>query len=186
MSNERSFKHPIPESYWVEPGRFLAGEYPGRFDAEQTRRRLDALIEAGIDTFIDLTRENENIPYEGILIEQSHVYGVKSHYHRFAIGDFGLPTPKLMETILDKIDESLSAGRKVYVHCWGGIGRTGTTIGCYLVRRGLDGDEALRQLAKWWREVPKSRIHPRSPETSEQAAFVRSWTMHEAPGKGNL
>ena len=27
-------------------------------------------------------------------------------------------------------------GRKVYVHCWGGVGRTGTVVGCYLVRQG--------------------------------------------------
>ena len=179
----RDSNHPIPESYWVEPGRFLAGEYPGRYDAEQTRRRLDALIEAGVDTFIDLTRENENIPYESILYEQSQAYEMEPQYHRFAIGDFGLPSPELMRTILDKIDDSLAAGRKVYVHCWGGIGRTGTTVGCYLVRHGLDGNEALSQLAEWWRDVPKSRIHPHSPETTEQAAFVCNWARHEQPKK---
>lgn len=184
-NKDQSSKRPITEAYWVEPGRFLAGEYPGRFDTEQTRRRLDALIEAGFDTFIDLTRESENIPYKSILFEQSQAHGIEPRYHRFAIGDFGLPTPELMRTILDKIDESLAAGRSVYVHCWGGIGRTGTTVGCYLVRRGRDGEQALRQLAEWWREVPKSRIHPRSPETSEQAAFIRSWAMHEVRGKGN-
>lgn len=186
MSNDESLKRPIPESYWVEPGRFLAGEYPGHFDAERSRRRLDALIEAGFDTFIDLTRENENIPYKDILFEQSQAYGLETHYQRFAIGDFGLPSPELMRRILDKIDESLGAGRRVYVHCWGGIGRTGTTVGCYLVRRGLGGEEALRRLAGWWQEVPKSRIHPRSPETSEQAAFVRSWAVHDSPGNKSL
>lgn len=176
MSNSQL---PIPESYWVEPGRFLAGEYPGRYDAEQTRRRLDALIEAGIDTFIDLTKEDENIPYENMLKEQSQIYDRDARYYRFPIGDFGLPTPELMKTILDKIDQSLQAGGRVYVHCWGGIGRTGTTVGCYLVRRGLSGEEALRQLARWWREVPKSRIHIHSPETLEQRVFVRDWSRHE-------
>jgi hypothetical protein len=175
---------PIPESYWVEPGRFLAGEYPGHFDAAQARRRLDALIEAGFDTFIDLTREHETTPYSRLLKETSQLHGLEVQHHRFSIGDFGLPTPKLMRSILDKIDESLSAGRKVYVHCWGGIGRTGTTVGCYLVRRGLGGGEALRQLAKWWHEVPKSRIHPHSPETLEQAAFIRDWAGYENPTKG--
>ena len=180
----RDSNRPIPESYWVEPGRLLAGEYPGRYDSEQTRKRLDALIGAGFDTFIDLTRENENVPYESILHEQSQLYGKETQYYRFAIGDFGLPTPELMQTILDKIDNSLAAGRKVYVHCWGGIGRTGTTVGCYLVRRGLDGNKALSQLAEWWQDVPKSRLHPRTPETTEQAAFVRSWARHEQPKTG--
>jgi predicted protein tyrosine phosphatase len=173
---------PLRESYWVEPGRFLAGEYPGHYDPEQARKRLDALIEAGFDTFIDLTKENENTPYSKILAEQAQEYGVQVEHQRFPIGDFGLPTPRQMKVILDTIDQHLAAGRTIYLHCWGGIGRTGTTVGCYLVRRGLDGEEALRRLARWWREVPKSRIHPHSPETLEQTAFVRHWAGHEDPG----
>lgn len=175
---------PLPESYWVEPGSFLAGEYPGRFDDEQTRRRIDALIEAGFDTFIDLTKEGETTPYDRILKEQSQAYDRDIRHYRFAIGDFGLPTPGQMKAILDTIDKSLEAGCKVYIHCWGGIGRTGTTVGCYLVRKGLSGPEALRQLAEWWRGVPKSRIHPHSPETLEQFDFIRSWEQHENPVRG--
>jgi len=177
--NER----PLSESYWVEEGCFLAGEYPGQYNAEQTRRRLDALLEAGFNTFIDLTKPNENVSYLKILEEQSDAYGAEIEYQRFAIGDFGLPTPELMKSILDKIQESLQAGRKVYLHCWGGIGRTGTVVGCYLVRRGLNGEQALAQLAAWWREVPKSHIHPRSPETLEQVGFIRNWEKHEKSPK---
>ena len=172
---------PLPESYWVEPGRLLAGEYPGHYNLEQARRRIDALVEAGFDTFIDLTKQGEVYPYADILNEQAHTYHLDVQYHRFPIGDFGLPSTDQMKTILDRIDASLSAGRRVYLHCWGGIGRTGTTVGCYLVRRGLSGTEALRRLAVWWQEVPKSRIHPHSPETPEQAAFVRDWAAHEFP-----
>ena len=172
-------KRPIAESYWVEPGQFLAGEYPGHFDSEQARRRLDALIEAGFDTFIDLTKQGEVYPYAKFLGKQAQVYRVNAQYYRFPIGDFGLPSAAQMKAILDQIDESLDSARKVYLHCWGGIGRTGTTVGCYLVRRGLDGEGALRQLAEWWQEVPKSRIHPRSPETREQVDFVLDWARYE-------
>lgn len=170
---------PIPESYWVEEGRLLAGEYPGHFEVEKSRQRIDALIQAGFNTFIDLTKPNETTPYLRLLHDEAQLYEAEIEYHRFAIGDFGLPTPELMHTILDQIDQSLQAGRKVYLHCWGGIGRTGTTVGCYLVRRGLNGDEALRQLSAWWKEVPKSSIHPHSPETREQADFIRNWGKYE-------
>jgi hypothetical protein len=170
---------PITESYWVEPDRLLAGEYPGKFDGELTRKRIDALIEAGFNTFIDLTRPNETIPYYRILHDQAKLYMMRVKYHSFPIGDFGLPTPELMTTILNTIDEALESGRKVYVHCWGGIGRTGTTIGCYLVRRGKTGEEALRQLAEWWHTVPKSHIHTHSPETPQQAEFIRNWANYE-------
>lgn len=168
-------KRPIAESYWVQPGCFLAGEYPGQYDQEYSRKRIDALIEAGFDTIIDLTKPNETTPYLRVLQEQCNAYGVDVRHYRFPIGDFGLPTPELMEAILDKIDESLNAGRKVYLHCWGGIGRTGTTVGCYLVRHGMSGEKALDQLTTWWRGVPKSRIHPQSPETYEQVEFIRNW-----------
>ncbi len=170
---------PIAEAYWVAPGRFLAGEHPAKFDEVMTRKRIDALIEAGFDTFIDLTHANETFPYTAILLEEAYVYDVEAAHHRFPIGDFGLPTPKMMNAILDKIEESLQAGRKIYLHCWGGIGRTGTTVGCYLVRQGKTAEEALEQLSAWWREVPKSHYHPHSPETGEQVNFIRTWAEHD-------
>jgi protein-tyrosine phosphatase len=171
---------PISESYWVEPNRLLAGEYPAQYDPEATRRRIAAFLQAGFTTFIDLTKPNETVAYDRILSEEAGLYQVQVSHQRFAIGDFGLPTPELMTRILDTLDAELAAGRKVYLHCWGGIGRTGTTVGCYLVRRGRSGTEALKQLAEWWRSVPKSRIHIHSPETREQAEFVRDWAQHEA------
>lgn len=175
VTNMKSIQRPIPESYWVEQDRFLAGEYPGHFDGEHARKRLDALIEAGFDTIIDLTRPNETTPYLKILEEECQSYGIDVQHHRFPIGDFGLPTPELMESILDLIDTALRAGRRVYLHCWGGIGRTGTAVGCYLVRHGMSGDQALRQLSQWWKGVPKSRIHLQSPETDEQVEYIRTW-----------
>lgn len=170
---------PILESYWVVPGRLLAGEYPAQFDEEVTRKRLDALIEAGFDLFIDLTKPNETWPYHRTLREEANVYGVEVTPLAFPIGDFGLPGPEQMNSILDAIDEGLQAGRKIYLHCLGGIGRTGTTVGCYLVRQGKSGADALDQLSAWWKSVPKSRYHPRSPETARQANFILTWAQHD-------
>ena len=170
---------PLLESYWVLPDRLLAGEYPGEPDAERTRKRIDALIEAGFDLFIDLTISNETWPYLNILREEAKLYEVEAVHLRFPIGDFGLPAAEQMNSILDSIDQNLQARRKIYLHCWGGIGRTGTTVGCYLVRQGKSAEEALEQLAAWWRDVPKSQIHPRSPETQEQVNFIHSWAQQD-------
>jgi protein tyrosine/serine phosphatase len=170
---------PISQSYWVEPGRFLAGEYPGQYSEETSRQQLDAFLEAGFHTFIDLTGSNETVPYRGILLEEARTYDVEVNPQKFPIGDMRVPSPETMLSILDTIDDALQNGRKIYVHCLGGIGRTGTTVGCYLVRRGLSGEEALNQLSVWWRTVPKSRIHFRSPETSDQMDFIRNWHLHD-------
>jgi len=178
-NNMAELHSPIQESYWVEPGRFLAGEYPGKFEEGLTRKRLDALIEAGFDTFIDLTNVNEMVPYENILLEQARAHNVEAVHYRFPIGDFGLPTPARMNDILNKIEERLQAGRRIYLHCWGGIGRTGTTVGCYLVRQGKTAEQAVEQLSAWWRGVPKSQFHHRSPETQEQVNFIHTWAEQD-------
>jgi len=166
---------PIVNSYWVERNRLLAGEYPGSADPETTRRRLDAFIDAGIDTFIDLTEKHELEPYESILTERADLRGMQAVYKRHSIVDFATPSRGLMAAALDDLDAALAAGRRVYVHCWGGVGRTGTTVGCYLVRHGMTGAQAVRQIAAWWQDVPKRVYHPRSPQTDEQVRYVLDW-----------
>jgi hypothetical protein len=167
---------PIPESYWVIPGRMLAGEYPGAlYDPEITRKRLDTFLRAGFNTIIDLTCEGETEDYKPILQEQADAFGLNVECLRFPIGDYGLPTQESMTTILDAIDGALARRRKVYLHCYGGIGRTGTTVGCYLARHGLTGSDAVHQLESWWQYVPKSARYPHSPETIQQEQFIRNW-----------
>ncbi len=166
---------PIPESYWVIPDRFLAGEYPGNNVAETARRRVDSFLEAGFNAFFDLTHPRELVPYESILNEEAHIYKTRAVYTRFPIRDGGIPSAETMKMILDRIDSTLNNGSKIYVHCWGGVGRTGTVVGCYLVRHGLTGPQALDQIAEWWQRVPKRLFHPRSPETNEQLEWILNW-----------
>ena len=166
---------PIRESYWVEPERFLAGEYPAAAYEARARERLGELLESGINTFYDLTLLDELPPYLPILREEASERGIKIQHIRFPILDHNIPPRGMMTAILDAIDSTLARGSNVYIHCWGGIGRTGTTVGCYLVRRGLTGEQALEQLAEWWKDVPKSAYFPHSPETDRQRAYVLNW-----------
>jgi Polymorphic toxin system, DSP-PTPase phosphatase len=172
---------PIPESYWVEPGRFLAGEYPAYTFGKYLRKRLAAFLEAGIDTFIDLTDPDELPPYLSALKEQAYAQEMDVTYNRITISDHSVPAPETMRAILDEIDAALAEGRRIYLHCWGGIGRTGTVVGCYLVRHGRSGEQALLQLDEWWQAVPKSRIWPYTPETSQQTEYILTWN-EDTPG----
>ncbi len=168
---------PMENSYWVVPGRFAAGEYPGSWTRAEAARRLRTLLRAGIDHFIDLTRPADGLePYEPIAQQQAQAEGVEVRWEPHPIVDMSIPrSPAEMTAILDAIDGAMDAGRTVYVHCWGGIGRTGTVVGCWLVRHGLTGDEALDQIAEWWQHVEKSRRHPRSPQTYDQREYIRNW-----------
>lgn len=168
---------PFPDSYWIMQDRFLAGGYPaaGRGDETSTRRRLESLLEAGLDTFIDLTRSGEMPPYQPILDETAARHGVDIDYHRQPIVDRGLPSIDQMVSLLDFIDTALAAGRKIYLHCLGGIGRTGTTVGCWLVRHGLTGETALARLNVLYRTSEQSSYFPRSPEMDAQVLFILDW-----------
>lgn len=173
--NNQLVQLPIIESYWVENGRFLAGEYPGGYDLLTTRYRMDAFLEAGINTFIDLTQKRELTSYERILNEQAQMLNINVAYHRFEIRDHGIPSHSLMPTILNTIDNALETGRNIYVHCWGGIGRTGIVVGCYFVRHGMASEQAVLQVNKLYKTRPNNYEFPRSPETTQQVDFILNW-----------
>jgi protein-tyrosine phosphatase len=167
---------PIPESYWVVPGQFLAGGYPiSSSDETIVRHSLAAFLDAGFNTFIDLTREGELPAYLPLLHEEAARYGITLTYQRINIQDRGLPSNEQMAMLLDTLDAALASGREVYLHCWGGIGRTGMTVGCWLVRHGLTGGQALIRLNELYRTSEQSRIFPQSPETDTQVKFILDW-----------
>ena len=166
---------PLPNTYWIEAGRLLAGEYPGMSRAPDAEARLRQLLNAGIDYFIDLTWPNELPEYESLLAS----IRPDASYRRFAIEDHGLPEEAaVVAAALDCVDEALAAGRIVYIHCRAGVGRTGTVLGCYLVRHGAQNEAALDRLADLWQQSERSRVIPQIPETDAQASYVRFW--HES------
>ena len=78
-----------------------------------------------------------------------------------------------MRQVLDSIENLLEQGRNPYLHCMGGIGRTGTVVGCYLVEQGFTGEQALAQIMTL-RQNP-GRLWGSSPETNAQKEFVLNW-----------
>lgn len=167
---------PLPNSYWATPA-VLGCEYPGDLSLEVARTKIKALLEAGITDFIDLTKPGELKSYEQLLQKLATERGKAVRYHRFAITDVDIPTPKILEAALSTVDQVVAAGGKAVVHCWGGIGRTGTVVGCYLVRHHqMSGTQALAHLAQRWKGVAKSSIKPQTPETPAQFQLVREFT----------
>jgi hypothetical protein len=170
---------PIPESYWVLPGQFLAGEYPALLHNEHaTRERLLAFLAAGFKIFIDLTSPGDRPPYQPLLHELALMHGRSISHQRFSFPDYGIPPLSRMTAALDAIDLGLAGGGGVYVHCVGGIGRTGTTVACWLIRHGLENTAALTRLQELYRASEQSLYTPHSPESDQQTRFILEWKEH--------
>ncbi len=166
-----------PRSYWVRPAQLLAGEYPRDWSDDSSRRKLRRLLESGVTFFLDLTEDGEYglKSYASLLQQEAAALGRGVEHHRMPIRDRATPKPGEMQRILATIDKALAASQTVYVHCYGGIGRTGTVVGCYLVRHGMDGEEALEEIARLRQAKPSGWID--SPETAEQRQMVRDWKV---------
>ncbi|KIJ32336.1 hypothetical protein M422DRAFT_61556 [Sphaerobolus stellatus SS14] len=169
---------PIPNSYWATP-YLCASEYP--YCPDHPIPQLDKLLKAGIRTFVDLTEEGELLPYDHLLRSRARVVGIPDDevitYHRFAIRDRCIPPKEspIMKEIMSVLEECELAQTKAVVHCRGGIGRTGTVIGCWFVQSGRvhNGDGALQAIKTLWKRVAKCKRYPHSPETGPQCDFVR-------------
>tara|TARA_Y100000996_G_scaffold332250_1_gene268537 strand:+ start:2990 stop:3589 length:600 start_codon:yes stop_codon:yes gene_type:complete len=187
-----------PFSYWVIPEHFAAGEYPGdQFSKNiktflgtiihlinavlksksiiwnSSHKKIGNLLDLGVLVFVDLTEQNERISYQPILHKERRRRGVSTQYIRFPVADRSVPLVEEMKEILDFIDHEIESNKIVYLHCFRGLGRTGTTIGCYLVRHGLSGQDALNKIDELRKNVAGDFRD--SPETEEQKLFVLNW-----------
>ncbi len=166
----------IEKSYWVIPGRFRAGEYPGSINEQEARGKLRWLLDLGIDYFIDLTEAGEYDlkPYVPLLTEEAMKLDRSVVHKRIPLRDLSTPTVDEMVNILDTIETSLLEGKSIYLHCFGGTGRTGTVVGCYLASQGLPGVKALEQIQVLRKDLPNAA--KASPETEGQRRMVKEWT----------
>jgi len=178
-----SIRRPIENSYVVPESRLVAGEYPGNPPSTPQAKadgKLAKFLDAGISVFIDLTAPKDGMaPYETAMRAQAERRGIDMKYEHFAIPDMNVCDDEKMCDVLDAIDEHLAAGRTVYVHCWGGVGRTGTVVGCWLVRHGKMGEDALGEVARLFATMSKDKTARHavcgSPQTERQREMVREW-----------
>lgn len=147
-----------------------AGEYPvWEWDQSARARQLRLFTDFGIDCFVDLTEQGDMPPYAPLLAADRVRYSLP-------VPNRGVPASvrdvvELFRTIGRQLAERPST--KVYIHCVGGVGRTGTIVACYYVYfKGLGADNALALMRQ------RFATHGRAawmsaPETAEQVDFVR-------------
>lgn len=174
---------PIENSYVVASSCLVAGEYPGSPPSTSpsvATAKIGSFLDAGITAFLDLTDPADGLAdYAPALLQMASARGIEVTHERMIIRDNGICDATHMNRILDVIDSHLAEGRRVYVHCWGGVGRTGMVVGCWLVRHGRDGEEALREVGALFRTVSAKKVQDHagwgSPQTEPQRDVVRGW-----------
>lgn len=74
------------------------------------------------------------------------------------------------------IHEQISAGRGVYVHCAGGLGRAPSLVICYLIGRGLSPEQAIAFV-----KARRPFIQLSARQQAAIRAFAQSWRGFEPP-----
>ena len=131
------------------------GQAPMSYDA------LDRLRELGIGAILNLCAEFCDLHW----IEEKA--GFEVWY--LPIADEEAPDLQELEKALDWLDECLYLGKKVLVHCRFGIGRTGTVVNAYLLRKGLGHKLAGKKL----------KGHRSQPANFDQWWFIRKYGKKE-------
>lgn len=143
---------------WVDEESLAGCAYPWDEAA------LADLAERGVTVLLNL-HERSHPP------EQLARYGLVELH--LPVPDFTPPAPEQVEQGVAAIERAIAAGRKVAVHCAAGLGRTGTLLACYLVRRGSTPDEAIARVRS---------VRPGSVETADQTAAVQAYARRLARG----
>jgi len=166
------FNHKL---YTVVEEKLVAGAYPSsKIDSEREAIQQH-LITRGINVVINLM-EPEETDHQGDLFfdYQASFESRGIDVYHFPIEDLSVPSKDLMIEILNTIDYLIGRGHRVYVHCWGGIGRTGTVVGCYLLRHQIATPENVFTKISELKQHSVLAVRS-SPETDEQLEMVLGW-----------
>ena len=140
---------------WIEEGRILAGSIP------QLAEDIDVLKAHNIGAVISLTRRHPRT-YPGV---ESRWF----NWAQYPIPDNGIASDEVMLDAVSYVEHCYRRGEPIYIHCRGGIGRTGTIlIAYYVLRRGFTLDEARDK-------VRVRRNYEGNASAADQGSPQREW-----------
>jgi len=123
--------------FWLSGGAIAGMERPGAYGL--LNDDLAFLKRQGIDIIISLTVDPLR-PFAGERFD--------FEFFHIPIPDGAAPSIEQVEQLVNYLTYGLRGGKKTVVHCGAGYGRTGTMLACYLVSRGMNAEEAMREIRK--------------------------------------
>lgn len=190
--NKSAYLGPHPESNKVVDGIF-AGAFPGDIYDRLNQQNLIQILNAGVTKFVCLQLEYpagfkpnpERPDIRPYFVDVLKIIANKENlptltapiknisFEHLPIKDLNITEDYKILKLAKKLVEFYRQGEVLYIHCWGGHGRTGVVV-CLMIylMYGTTADEAL----EYCNYVHKLRVNPvqiTSPQTSEQMDQVR-------------
>ena len=144
---------------WLIPGQLAKSYIPGQSDLLEWHN-------AGIQSVVNLLETY----YEDV-IKQELLQGFKVLHS--PIPDMCAPSLDQLQRIVQWIDREICTGKNVLVHCFAGIGRTGTILTAYLMYKGDALDDALGRVLTVGSE----------PQTREQFDILEVFAIRQKETK---
>lgn len=152
--------------YWLLPGELAGTPWPGV--VHDVRYDLDVLRTVGITCLISLTES----PFDPMLAAEFGIRCIAS-----PMPDMHPPSFDQAVDLCRAIDHALTTGDVVAVHCYAGLGRTGTVLVAYALwcaRGQQTGAQAL---------AAARRIHPGWVQSQVQIDFLDDFAQALAAGQ---
>ena len=146
----------ISEFHWIQQGLLAGSGLPGLFNPIE--EDIAFLKEQGIGLVVTLT--------EKPLTQNIGAFGLQNTH--FPITDMSFPLPSAANRLCMMVQELIQANIAVLLHCYAGLGRTGTMLACCLISQGRSPGSAL--------EVIRS-ICPQYVQSQGQENFLTHFAM---------
>lgn len=145
----------------IAPGK--VGSMGGKTHRRDLHADLQAIKEQGADILVNLMELDEMGRWQmQDYWQEAQKVGLETRH--FPIRDVDIPADRAaFHAFVCGLIAELDAGKRVVVHCLGGLGRSGTLAACLLIERGMDDEAATKR-------VRHSR--PGAIETKAQENFI--------------
>jgi len=153
--------HPSVDRTWTIAG----GRVAGRPGPERAPWDLAAFRRAGFTAVVSLECNDPGI-------REVAAAGLK--HVRICVEDFTAPTLDQLFAFNRFVDTETAAGGRVLVHCYAGIGRTGTMLASRLVWLGASVEEAVKEVRQG---------EPRAIQTPDQMACLHHFARALTEGR---
>eukprot|EP00055_Hartaetosiga_balthica_P001642 m.138542 g.138542 ORF g.138542 m.138542 type:complete len:406 (+) comp15219_c0_seq1:142-1359(+) len=184
--DDASLDTSLHSAHWVVPGRIMCGSSPGKWDRRGNELRK-LIVGYGVDVMVCLQEsysEYGGLVYPTLVqkniqptLEKGHVV----HFMHCPIPDFGCLEIAPLVAFVDKLVELVAErGRVIYIHCYGGHGRTGTIVSMLISAIGQKTHRAAMktlQLLHSHRHCAYCALNDGHLEADEQTRTVQQTTQ---------